>query len=114
MATAGQRDHGSAMTLHKAQGLTVRSALVVGSNSLSAEAGYVGLTRGTCANHLFLSSRDLHDLTSDCSSRVQHRRTEFVQDRSPLSRGARQRLATQALSVPVLDVPLRSRTTTSG
>ena len=90
---AGQLDHGYAMTLHKAQGRTVHTALVVGNDTLSTQAGYVGLSRGTYANHLFLSSPDLHDLSTDCSSRVQHRRPAREQDRHPLSRDSRQQLA---------------------
>jgi conjugative relaxase-like TrwC/TraI family protein len=91
---AGQLDHGYAMTLHKAQGRTVHTALVVGSDSLSAQAGYVGLSRGTHANHLFLSSRDLHELTTDCGSRVQHLRAEATHRRGALTRDSRQHLAT--------------------
>jgi conjugative relaxase-like TrwC/TraI family protein len=91
---AGQLDHGYAMTLHKVQGRTVHTALVVGSDSLSTQAGYVGLSRGTHANHLFLSSRDLHEFTTDCASRVQHRRAEATHRRGVLTRDSRQRLAT--------------------
>jgi conjugative relaxase-like TrwC/TraI family protein len=54
----GVLDHGYAMTIHKAQGRTVHTALLVGDAALSAEAGYVGLSRGTHANHLFLHSGD--------------------------------------------------------
>ena len=52
----GQLDHGYAMTLHKAQGRTVHTALLLGDDSLGAEAGYVGLSRGTHANHLYLDT----------------------------------------------------------
>jgi conjugative relaxase-like TrwC/TraI family protein len=90
---AGQLDHGYAMTLHKAQGRTVHTALVVGNESLSAQAGYVGLSRGTHANHLFLSSRDLHDLSTDCGSRVRHRPTEPARETGALTRDTRRRLA---------------------
>jgi hypothetical protein len=85
------------MTLHKAQGRTVHTALVVGSEGLSAQAGYVGLSRGTHANHLFLTTRDLHDLTTDCGHAAQHRpvgRASFSS--SPLLRDVRQRLALEA------------------
>ncbi len=94
----GQLDHGYAMTLHKAQGRTVHTALAVGSDSLSAQAGYVGLSRGTDANHLFLSSRDLHEVTTDCGSRVQHRRAEATHRRGALTRDSRQHLATDWFS----------------
>ena len=52
----GQLDHAYAMTLHKAQGRTVHTALLLGDDSLGAEAGYVGLSRGTHANHLYLDT----------------------------------------------------------
>jgi conjugative relaxase-like TrwC/TraI family protein len=89
----GRLDHGYAMTLHKAQGRTVHTSLVIGSESLSAQAGYVGLSRGTHANHLYLSARDVHGVAADCSSRVQHLRPGRTRTRNALSRDARQQLA---------------------
>jgi ATP-dependent exoDNAse (exonuclease V) alpha subunit len=47
--------HAYAMTLHKAQGLTVDHALLYGSEALTREAGYVGLSRGRRENHIYLS-----------------------------------------------------------
>jgi ATP-dependent exoDNAse (exonuclease V) alpha subunit len=47
--------HAYAMTLHKAQGLTVDHALLYGSDALTREAGYVGLSRGRRENHIYLS-----------------------------------------------------------
>jgi ATP-dependent exoDNAse (exonuclease V) alpha subunit len=94
----GQLDHGYAMTLHKAQGRTVHTALVVGSDSMSIQAGYVGLSRGTHANHLFLSTPDLRDLTTDCSSRVQHRRARQTERPPALGRDVRRQLAGDALA----------------
>jgi ATP-dependent exoDNAse (exonuclease V) alpha subunit len=43
------------MTLHKAQGLTVDHGLLYGSDALTREAGYVGLSRGRRENHIYLS-----------------------------------------------------------
>ena len=54
----GELAHGYAMTIHKAQGRTMHTALLIGDTTLGAEAGYVGLSRGTHANHLYL---DVHD-----------------------------------------------------
>jgi ATP-dependent exoDNAse (exonuclease V) alpha subunit len=102
---AGQLDHGYAMTLHKVQGRTVHTALVVGSDTLSTQAGYVGLSRGTHANHLFMSTHELHDLSTDCSSRVQHRRTEPAGKRPALSRDARHRLASEAAPACLAQAP---------
>jgi ATP-dependent exoDNAse (exonuclease V) alpha subunit len=48
-------NHAYAMTLHKAQGLTVDHALLYGSDALTREAGYVGLSRGRRQNHTYLS-----------------------------------------------------------
>jgi len=63
----GDLDHGYAMTLHKAQGRTVTTSLVLGDETLSQEGGYVGLSRGTSANHLYLDSADENALR-DCST----------------------------------------------
>ena len=54
----GVLDHGYALTIHKAQGRTVHTCLLVADSALGAEAGYVGLSRGTHANHLFLDVSD--------------------------------------------------------
>ena len=47
-------DHGYAMTCHKAQGATVETALLYGAGTLGREAGYVALSRGRAANHLYV------------------------------------------------------------
>jgi conjugative relaxase-like TrwC/TraI family protein len=89
----GRLDHGYAMTVHKAQGRTVHTALLVGGNSLSTQAGYVGLSRGTHDNYLFLDSTEAHDLTTDCSHAVQHRPAAPRPPGRQLERDSRQRLA---------------------
>jgi len=55
-ATRHDLSHAYAMTLHKAQGLTVDHALLYGSEALTREAGYVGLSRGRRENHIYLSA----------------------------------------------------------
>jgi len=50
---AGRLEHGYAMTCHRAQGLTVDTALLYGSAALCREAGYVGMSRGRHANHVY-------------------------------------------------------------
>jgi len=45
--------HGYARTVHKTQGLTCDVALLLGDDSLYAELGYTGLTRGRHENHLY-------------------------------------------------------------
>jgi ATP-dependent exoDNAse (exonuclease V) alpha subunit len=47
-------DHGYATTCHKAQGATVDVALLYGTAALTREAGYVALSRGRTANHLYV------------------------------------------------------------
>jgi conjugative relaxase-like TrwC/TraI family protein len=64
--SAGDLDHGYAMTLHKAQGRTVHTSLVLSDQSLSREGGYVGLSRGSSSNHLYLVTDDEQALR-DCS-----------------------------------------------
>jgi ATP-dependent exoDNAse (exonuclease V) alpha subunit len=61
---AGRLDHGYALTCHKAQGATVDTALLYGAGTLAREAGYVGLSRGRRANHLYLP--DDSDSTRCC------------------------------------------------
>ena len=43
------------MTVHKAQGLTVDTCLLYGTGALCQQAGYVGMSRGRVANHLYTS-----------------------------------------------------------
>jgi conjugative relaxase-like TrwC/TraI family protein len=64
--SSGDLDHGYAMTLHKAQGRTVATSLVLADETLSQEGGYVGLSRGTTANHLYLETAT-NDALRDCS-----------------------------------------------
>lgn len=45
--------HGYARTVHKTQGLTCDTALLLGDDALYAELGYTGLTRGRQENHLY-------------------------------------------------------------
>jgi ATP-dependent exoDNAse (exonuclease V) alpha subunit len=54
---AGAIDHGYALTVHQAQGLTVDRALLLGSTSLYREAGYVGLSRARDRTDLILAQR---------------------------------------------------------
>jgi ATP-dependent exoDNAse (exonuclease V) alpha subunit len=57
----GGLDHGYALTVHQAQGLTCARALLLGSDALYREAGYVGLSRGRQRNDLHLVDRAARD-----------------------------------------------------
>ncbi len=56
----GNVDYGYATTIHKAQGVTVDRAYILG-DGLNAESGYTALTRGRTENHLYLTPGD-HDI----------------------------------------------------
>jgi len=49
---AGYLDHGYALTIHQAQGLTVDRGFVLGSQAIYREAAYVGMSRGRLRNDL--------------------------------------------------------------
>lgn len=51
---AGSLQHGYAMTVHKAQGSTVRETFVLATESVDREFAYSSLSRGTDANSLYL------------------------------------------------------------
>ena len=51
---AGHVAHGYAMTVHKAQGVTVDRAFVLGTDDLYREMGYVAMSRGRNGNHLYV------------------------------------------------------------
>lgn len=50
----GNIAHGYATTIHKTQGATVDRALVLGTDELVRQRGYVALSRGRLSNHLYL------------------------------------------------------------
>jgi hypothetical protein len=50
---AGVLTYGYALTVHKAQGITVDVALLYASGTLTRESGYVAMSRGRDANHLY-------------------------------------------------------------
>jgi conjugative relaxase-like TrwC/TraI family protein len=56
LATGGL-DHGYAMTIHQAQGLTTSRGLVLGTGSLYRESAYVALSRGRLRNDLHVAAR---------------------------------------------------------
>ena len=52
----GHVRHGYAVTIHKAQGITCDHALLLGSDELHRESGYVGLSRGRESNRIYAVS----------------------------------------------------------
>jgi conjugative relaxase-like TrwC/TraI family protein len=50
---SGVLEYGYALTCHRAQGITVDSSLLYASGTLTRESGYVGMSRGRSANHLY-------------------------------------------------------------
>ncbi len=53
---AGSMRHGYAVTVHKAQGRTCDHGLLLASDDLHREMGYVGLSRGKQSNRMYLVS----------------------------------------------------------
>jgi conjugative relaxase-like TrwC/TraI family protein len=53
----GGLDHGYALTIHQAQGLTATRGLVLGTDSLYRESAYVALSRGRSRNELYTATR---------------------------------------------------------
>jgi conjugative relaxase-like TrwC/TraI family protein len=51
----GHLAHGYATTIHKAQGATVDHALLLGSDDLTRESGYVALSRGRHTNRIYIT-----------------------------------------------------------
>jgi conjugative relaxase-like TrwC/TraI family protein len=57
----GHVTHGYAMTIHKAQGMTVDRAFVLGGDDLYREAGYTALSRARTSTHLYLAMSTLRE-----------------------------------------------------
>ncbi len=58
---AGLIRHGYAVTVHKAQGRTTDHGLLLGTDDLTRESGYVGLSRGRESNRLYIVSTERDD-----------------------------------------------------
>jgi len=52
---AGGLDHGYALTVHQAQGLTARAAFITAGDEFYREAGYVALSRARAGTQLFVT-----------------------------------------------------------
>ncbi len=83
---AGHLRHAYATTIHKAQGLTVDQALVLGYDTLYQEAGYVALSRGRAENRLYLvASSDEPEQHAPAPATRRHGLTRRVASRQPRS-----------------------------
>lgn len=60
---AGHIAHGYATTIHKAQGATFDRGLLLGTDELHRDRGYVGMSRGRTSNHLYIVGGALTDET---------------------------------------------------
>jgi conjugative relaxase-like TrwC/TraI family protein len=49
----GVLDHAYALTCHRGQGITLETTLLYGTSALCREAGYVAMSRGRRANHIY-------------------------------------------------------------
>jgi ATP-dependent exoDNAse (exonuclease V) alpha subunit len=58
---AGHLDHGYAMTIHKAQGLTADETLVLATDDLYQEAGYTALSRARLETRVYVVVGDFDD-----------------------------------------------------
>lgn len=90
---AGYIAHGYATTIHKAQGATVDRALLLGTDELFRERGYVGLSRGSVSNHLYMIGAREPDLAAS------HGPAPELGDPSELVRHALHRQDTQRLAI---------------
>lgn len=68
----GNVAHAYALTVHKTQGLTCDVALLLGDDTLFAEAGYTGLTRGRQRNQLYVVRGDDGDGLGSLRRALQH------------------------------------------
>src|SRR3954462_2860097 len=91
----GQLDHGYAVTVHKAQGRTVTHALLLSSDGASRELGYVGLSRGTTSNHLYLEDAGARADAAGCVPRPASRTQPPMPVVRRLTRSRSQQLASE-------------------
>ena len=94
---AGHVAHGYATTIHKAQGATVDHSLVLGTDDLYRQAGYVALSRGRTTNTLYTVGAPEPDLD------LTHALQRDSRPSADLVRGALHRDATKDLAVESAD-----------
>jgi len=97
----GGLDHGYALTVHQAQGLTCQQAMLLGSDALYREAGYVGLSRGRQRNDLHLVDRAVDDDPAREDCHAPQRPQPKVEDALAAVRTALARSRAQDLALTV-------------
>jgi ATP-dependent exoDNAse (exonuclease V) alpha subunit len=101
----GNVTHAYAMTIHKAQGVTVDTALVLADDSLFREAGYTALSRGRTRNQLYLVGNELEE--EQAERHAPERGTQDAMDAfaAALARSAAKRLAIDERRASQVDAP---------
>ena len=70
--TGGLLQHGYALTVHRAQGMTTDVSLFAASANATRELGYVAMSRGRIANHLFATGESLLRLSGRPNRQAGH------------------------------------------
>ena len=96
---SGGLDHGYALTVHQSQGMTCEQALLLGSDALYREAGYVGLSRGRQRNDLHLVDGPPPTTLRRRTATRRRRRSPEVEDALAAVRTALTRSRAQALAL---------------
>ena len=96
---SGGLDHGYALTVHQSQGMTCDQAMLLGSDALYREAGYVGLSRGRQRNDLHLVDRPAEDDPGREDCHAPRRPQPEVEDALAAVRTALTRSRAQALAL---------------
>ncbi len=98
----GHLAHGYATTIHKTQGATVDHGLLLGTDELFRERGYVGMSRGRLTNHLYLVGVTEPDDTAG------HRLPEAEATPAETVRRALERLDQRHLAIDSGDIDRKS------
>jgi conjugative relaxase-like TrwC/TraI family protein len=99
--SGGGLDHGYALTVHQSQGMTCEQAMLLGSDALYREAGYVGLSRGRQRNDLHLVDRSVDDDPAQEDCHAPRRPPPDVDDALAAVRAALARSRAQDLALKV-------------
>jgi len=98
---SGGLDHGYALTVHQSQGMTCDQAMLLGSDALYREAGYVGLSRGRQRNDLHLVDGTAADDPAREACHAPPRPSPEVEDALAAVRAALTRSRAHALALDV-------------